>query len=134
MTNYQEYLDERENRDKYLYITSVVEAATTRLQAYEDWILDEINAIIPQAEAVRATVSDLLKSEIDTEISELKQIRTNELVAAVQWVKNKQNELKDGVYPDIMEATHYLDDGFLRLERLADRLLRFRRLIDGFQS
>ncbi len=125
---------EREERDNFLVVNTVVGAATSLLMGYQGWLQEEVKELTLRAAVCSASCSDPLQSHIEQRINRLRDIQQYELDEAVRALRSKIKEINESAYDSIIDARRYLEDGLYRFESLVRECLECRRLLDGLEG
>ncbi len=127
---------EREERDDFLVMATMVGAASTLLTGYKGWLLEEVKELILRCSVCSATCGEPLHTVIEQRIKRLEDIRDYEINEAAKTLRDKiadMNQPKPS-FDHVIDARHYLEDGVYRLEGLVRECLEARRLLDGLED
>lgn len=120
----------RQERDQNL-VYRLLHTADTLRQAYQEWIQQELNNLIPKAEILELTQSGSLRSELQAKIRRMREIDNRELKEAVDNINHKIAELRVVVVTsdDIITERQSLEDCLSRFRDCVRELLDIRRLL-----
>jgi hypothetical protein len=100
-------------------------------RAFREWIQEEVKDLAARADSLEPLLDGVVKTRMQQTTARIRDIDHNELPEATQNLKQKIEEIDDGVYDSLPDGRRHLEEGVSRLEGLVRELLSIRRNVDA---
>lgn len=124
--------NEREDRDHYLVVASVVSSAQALLNGFSEWIESECVDLQERLNFAKLMMQVGKKRQrVVRALARIDDIQMVQLLDCRNDLKDRIKEISDGAYDSVIEARRHVDAPCMRFEAMVTELLNYRLLSDS---